>query len=172
MPLPDRTGRERTIGAVLNAVLGGGYSSRLMQEIRVKRGLSYDARSGIDARREAAFFRVGVQTKNESAAEVVRLVQEEIDRMMAQPVGAEELAARKLALIGGFSRSVETTAGLAASIRALVVADRPPAELKSRIEELEGVTAKDIESYAAAHLGRRPAAHRRRRRGERVRRRR
>ena len=153
VPLPDRTGRERTIGAVLNAVLGGGYSSRLMQEIRVKRGLSYDARSGIDARREAAFFRVGVQTKNESAAEVVRLVQEEIDRMMAQPVGAEELAARKLALIGGFSRSVETTAGLAASIRALVVADRPPAELKSRIEELEGVTAKDIESYAAAHLG-------------------
>jgi len=134
-------------------VLGGGYSARLNQEIRIKRGLSYGASSVVDARREAAFFRVAVQTKNESAAEVVRLVQEEIDRMMAEPVGAEELAARKATLIGGFSRSVETTAGLAVAIRSLVVANRPPAELKTRIEQLEAVTAEDIRRYAAAQLG-------------------
>jgi len=153
LPLPDRTGSERAIGAVLNSVLGAGYSSRLNQEIRIKRGLSYGAGSVIEGRREAAFFRIGVQTKNESAVEVVRLVQEEIDRMMTQPVGAEELAARKLTLIGGFSRSVETTAGLATAIRALVVANRAPAELKTRIEELEAVTAEDVQRYAAAHLG-------------------
>jgi zinc protease len=153
LPLPDRTGRERAIGAVLNSVLGAGYSSRLNQEIRIKRGLSYGAGSVIEARREAAFFRIGVQTKNESAAEVVRLVQEEIDRIMAQPVGAEELAARKLTLIGGFSRSVETTAGLATAIRALVVANLAPAELKTRIEEIGAVTAEEIQRYAAAHLG-------------------
>ena len=64
-----------------------------------------------------------MQTKNESAAEVVGLIQGEIDRLMAQPVGADELAARKTTLIGGFSRSVETTAGLAGAIRALVVAE-------------------------------------------------
>jgi zinc protease len=151
--LPERTGSERAIGAVLNSVLGSGYSSRINQEIRIKRGLSYGASSVVDARREAAFFRVAVQTKNESAAEVVRLVQEEIDRMMAEPVGAEELAARKATLIGGFSRSVETTAGLAVAIRSLVVANRPPAELKTRIEQLEAVTAEDIRRYAAAQLG-------------------
>jgi zinc protease len=78
LPLPDRTDSERAIGAVLNSVLGAGYSSRLNQEIRIKRGLSYGAGSVIEGRREAAFFRIGVQTKNESAAEVVRLVQEEI----------------------------------------------------------------------------------------------
>ena len=71
-------------------------------------------------------MRVSVQTKNESAAEVVGLMQAEIDRLMTQPVGADELAARKTTLIGNFSRSVETTAGLAAAIRALVVANRPP----------------------------------------------
>ena len=54
-----------------------------------------------------------MQTKNESAAEVVGLMQAEIDRLMTQPVGADELAARKTTLIGDFSRSVETTAGLA-----------------------------------------------------------
>jgi len=158
LPLPERSGSERAIGAVLNSVLGGGYSSRLNQEVRVKRGLSYGAGSSIDARREAAFFRVAVQTKNESAAEVVGLVQAEIDRLIKQPVPADELAARKLTLIGGFSRSVETTAGLASAIRALVVANRPPGELKERIGQLEAVTAAEIQRYAAAHLG---VAHRR-----------
>ena len=152
LALPDRTGNERAIGAVLNSVLGGGYSSRLNQEIRIKRGLSYGASSGLEARREAALFRAGVQTKNESAAEVVRLVQEEIDRLMKEPVGNDELAARKATLIGGFSRSVETTAGLAAAIRALVIAQRPVGELKSRIEQLEAVTAQDIQRYAADNL--------------------
>jgi len=156
--LPERTGSERAIGAVLNSVLGGGYSSRINQEIRIKRGLSYGASSSIDQRRDAAFFRVGVQTKNESAAEVVRLVQEEIDRMMKEPVGDDELAARKATLIGAFSRSVETSAGLAAAIRSLVAAQRPVGELKTRIEQLEAVTAQDIQRYAAAHL---VAAHRR-----------
>jgi len=156
--LPERSGSDRAIGAVLNSVLGGGYSSRLNQEVRIKRGLSYGASSGLDARREAALFRVAVQTKNESAAEVVGLVQAEIDRLANEPIPADELAARKLTLIGGFSRSVETTAGLATAIRALVVANRPPAELKERIGQLEAVTAADIQRYAAAHLG---AANRR-----------
>ena len=153
LALPERTGSERAIGAVMNSVLGSGYSSRINQEIRIKRGLSYGASSVLDARREAAFFRVAVQTKNESAAEVVRLVQEEIDRMAKDPVGNDELAARKATLIGGFSRSVETTAGLAAAIRSLVIANRPPAELKARIEQLEAVSADDIRRYAAANLG-------------------
>ena len=167
--LPERTNRERATSAVLNSVLGSGYSSRLNQEIRIKRGLSYGASSGLDARGEAAYFRAAVQTKNESAAEVVHLVQQELDRLTSQPVGVDELAARKTTLIGGFSRSVETTAGLAAAIRSLVVANRPPAELKERIGQLEAVSADDIERYAAAHLGPAEPAHRRRRRRERVR---
>ena len=153
LPLPERSGSERAIGAVLNSVLGGGYSSRLNQEVRIKRGLSYGAGSTLDARREAALFRVAVQTKNESAAEVVGLVQAEIDRLMKEPIPAEELAARKLTLIGGFSRSVETTAGLATAIRTLVVANRSPLELKERIGQLEAVSAAEIQRYAAANLG-------------------
>ncbi|HEY2560932.1 MAG TPA: pitrilysin family protein [Caldimonas sp.] len=153
LALPERTGSERAVGAVLNSVLGGGYSSRLNQEIRIKRGLSYGAGSALEARREAAFLRIAVQTKNESVAEVVKLVQDEIDRIMKEPIGADELAARKATLIGGVSRSVETTAGLAAVVRALVVANRAPAELRTLIERLEAVSADDIRRYAAAHLG-------------------
>ncbi|MEO6364265.1 MAG: pitrilysin family protein [Caldimonas sp.] len=100
LPLPPLTGREPAIAGVLNAVLGGGYSSRLSQEIRIERGLSYGASSGIEPRRGGALLRVTVQTKNASAAEVVRLVDAELDRLAAAPVDTAELEARKATLIG------------------------------------------------------------------------
>ena len=137
-------------------MLGGGYSSRLNQEIRIKRGLSYGAGSSFDARLGAGQLRVSVQTKNESAAEVVSLVQAQIDDLAAQPVPAAELAARQATLIGGFSRSVETTAGLAGRLGALVANGRPVAELKTRIAVLSAVDATAVQSYAKAHFGQAP----------------
>jgi zinc protease len=153
LPLPKRDDAERSASNVLNAVLGGGYSSRLNQEIRINRGLSYGVGSQIGARGENALLQASVQTKNESAAEVVKLLQAEFDRIMQSPVPADELTARKATLIGGFSRSVETTGGLAAAIGGLVATGRPPAELKTRIASLEAVTGDDVQRYASAHLG-------------------
>ena len=152
MPLPARRGADWATTAVLNTVLGGGYSSRLNEEIRVKRGLSYGAGSSIDTRGDGALFQAAVQTKNESAGEVVQLLQAEVDRLRRSEVPAGELAARKAALIGGFSRSVETTSGLATAIRSLVVTGRSPAELTTRIVAIEAVSAADIERYAAANF--------------------
>ena len=150
-PLPP-LGADRATAAVMNAVLGGGYSSRLNQEIRIRRGLSYGAGSALDARPGGGSLRAVVQTKNESAAEVVGLVQAEIDRLVAAPVAADELAARKATLIGDFSRSVETTAGLSAAVKALIVAGLPLADLGQRIATLSAVSADAVQRYAAAHL--------------------
>ena len=151
--MPPRSSQETAVAAVLNGVLGGGYSSRLGQEIRIKRGLSYGASSGMEPRRDAALLRVVVQTKNESAAEVLRLAQAELDGLVAAPVGADELAARKATLIGNLSRNLETTQGLASAIRGLVVMNRSPAELNTRIATLGAVDASEIQAYAAAHIG-------------------
>lgn len=156
--LPARQAGEHAIGDVLNAVLGGGYTSRINLEVRIKRGLSYDASSAVQARQRGALLQVAVQTKDESAAEVVRLVDAELDTLIERAVPAAELAARKATLLGNFSRSVETTAGLAAAIRALVVTGRSPSELKTRIAAIEAVGPVELQAYAAAHLG----AHRRR----------
>ena len=145
---------DRAAGAVMNAVLGGGYSSRLNQEVRIKRGLSYGASSALDNRRQGGAFLASVQTKNESAAEVVALLQAELDRLIATPVDAEELAARKATLIGGFSRAVETTAGLGAVLRSLIVAGLPLDDIGRRIDRLSAVDAADVQRLAAAHLGR------------------
>lgn len=151
LPIPDSE-RDRATRDVMNSVLGAGYSSRLNQEIRIKRGLSYGAGSRVDARREGGVLRVSVQTKNESAAEVLGLVQGELDGLVKAPVGGEELAARKATLIGNFSRSVETTAGLNDAVGSLIVAGCSPAELQRRIETLGAVSPAEIQAYAAATL--------------------
>ncbi len=150
-PLPPLEG-DRATAAVLNAVLGGGFSSRLNQEIRIRRGLSYGAGSALDPRPLGASLRAAVQTKNESAAEVVELVQTELDRLAAVPIEAAELATRKTAVIGDFSRSVETTSGLAAAVEALIVAGLPTSDLRTRIDALGAVDAADLQRYAATHL--------------------
>jgi zinc protease len=151
LPIPDSE-PDRATRDVMNSVLGGGYSSRLNQEIRIKRGLSYGAGSRLEARREGGVLRVSVQTKNESAAEVLALVQGELDGLIKAPVGGEELGARKATLIGNFSRSVETTAGLNEAMAALIVAGRSPAELQRRIDKLSAVSPAEIQAYAAATL--------------------
>ena len=150
--VPPR-GLDRAVADVTNSVLGGGYSSRLNQEIRIKRGLSYGAGSQLDARRQGGLLRASVQTKNESTAEVVALLQSEFDRLAVTPVSDDELGARKAALIGEYSRSVETTAGLSAAVSGLVVAGLPTAELRRRISALTEVNASDVQRYAMTYLG-------------------
>jgi zinc protease len=98
---------------VANGVLGGGYSARLNEEVRVKRGLSYGAGSVLDARRNGGIFEASAQTKNASADEVAALLLAEIQRLGAQAAPGEELAARKATLIGHFGRTADTGAGLA-----------------------------------------------------------
>ena len=73
--------------------------------------------------------------------------------MGAAPPDADELAARKLALIGGFSRGLETTEDLAGNLAALEAGGVDLAELGRVIGKMEGVTANDVQAFAKAHWG-------------------
>lgn len=152
VPAVPAAAPERFAAEVTNAVLGQGYSSRLNQEIRIKRGLSYGASSRLDQRRDSGTLQVGVQTKNPSAPEVVQLIGAELDRLAGEPVPAPELGVRKAALIGGFGRTVETTAGLADETAALALAGLPMTDLTQRIPRLEAVSAEEVQAFAKAHF--------------------
>ena len=151
MPTIARSAPDYYAGQVANTLLGGGYSSRLNQEIRIKRGLSYSVHSHLDARRAGGTFSMAAQTKNASAPEVVTVMLDEIGRMGTTPADADELAARKLALIGGFSRSLETTEDLAGRLGALEANGVDLAELGRTIGKMEGVSATDVQTFAKAH---------------------
>lgn len=153
LAVPARGAADDAVGAVSNAVLGLGYSSRMNQEIRIQRGLSYGAGSSFDARRSGGLLLASAQTKNESAAEVLQLVHAQLDSLLQAPVPADELAARKATIVGNLSRSVETTAGLAGQVAALVTAGVPPDALRGRIAALSAVDAAAVQRYASQHFG-------------------
>jgi zinc protease len=149
-----RGAKDYFAGLVANAVLGGSYSARLNQEIRIKRGLSYGAISGLDTRRYDGAIRASAQTKNPSAPEVVGLVLGEFDRLAATPPDADELAARKATLSGGFSFELETTRGLLAEVAALAVYGLPLDELQHGLDDIAAVTPGQVRDFAGAHLDR------------------
>jgi zinc protease len=86
----------RIVGNVATAILGNGeFENRLMQEIRVKRGLTYGVGSGFARHAQAGAFEISTFTKNASTGEVVKLALGEANKMAQESVGAEELASHK-----------------------------------------------------------------------------
>lgn len=130
---------------VANSVLGGGYSARLNQEIRIKRGLSYGAGSNLSTRREAGLFTARAQTKNESAAEVAEIIIAELNRLASEPVANAELNPRKLVLIGDFSRDLETTNGLVERIGELALYDLPLDQINSFIQNVQAIDSNQVQ---------------------------
>ena len=138
---------------VVNSVLGGGYSSRLNQEIRIKRGLSYGAGSSFDPRADVGPFRASTQTKHESAAEVAGIITGELGRLGSTDVLEAELTPRKAALTGEFAQSLETTSGIVNRISALALHDLPLTDINRYISGVQSVTAADVRKFAGTNLG-------------------
>lgn len=137
---------------VANSVLGEGYSSRLNQEIRIRRGLSYSAASSFQPRILPGPFVARADTKNESAAEVARLIVEQMNALGSAPVPDQELTTRKAALLGSQARALETTAGLVTEIASLALHGLPLTEIERHAGGVQAVTAEQVREFARASL--------------------
>ncbi|HSE33289.1 MAG TPA: pitrilysin family protein [Pyrinomonadaceae bacterium] len=138
-------------GIVTNSVLSG-YSGRLNQEIRIKRGLSYGAGSTLDARRDVGPFLASAQTKNESGAQVAELLVGEINRLVTAPPADVELTPRKAVLIGNFSRNLETVTGLVNQVGLLAVYGLGLDEIDRYIANVQAITTADVQKFAGTKL--------------------
>lgn len=99
---------------VMNYILGGGsFSSRLMSEVREKRGLTYGISSGMSLFDHAATYTIQASFKNENAGEVFSLVKKEVSRLRDAKVGEDELKAAKDYLIGAYGLSLTSTSKVA-----------------------------------------------------------
>lgn len=148
----DRTSADYYPANVLNSLLGGGYSSRLNLEIRIKRGLSYGAGSSFAWRSSSSNFSTRTQTKNESAAEVAELVMIEINKLSDGAIPDTELSPRKLVLTGGFGRNLETTGGLAGALSDLYSFGISSAELNNYMKSVQAVSDAQIKTFAGKNL--------------------
>ena len=149
---PSRTAADYFPTLVANDVLGGGYSARLNAEIRIKRGLSYGASSALPSRRYGSPIVAAAQTRNDAVPQVVELLGDEMTRLGASTIRAEELASRKAVLIGDFGRSVETVGGLAGQLSELAQFGLPLEKLLSYGQDVQAVTAEQASAAAKAHF--------------------
>ncbi|WP_312490407.1 pitrilysin family protein [Sphingomonas sp.] len=138
--------------AVANTVLGGGFSSRLNQEIRIKRGLAYGAGSSVLAGRDVGLISARTQTKNPSATEVVGLIDAEMRRLGTAPVPPAELETRQAVLIGKFGRTIETTDGVASILAGYTLQGVPLDELRRYIPRVQAVDPAAVQTTSAALL--------------------
>ena len=137
---------------VTSTVLGGGYSARMNQEIRIKRGLSYGASARLSTARTTGSFRASAQTKNESAGEVLDLINAELRRIVTAPPVGDELKARKSTLVGGYGRELATSSGLADILGNYALYGVPLDELERYTAKVEAVTTDQVQAFARAAL--------------------
>jgi zinc protease len=99
---------------VMNYILGGGgFSSRLLTNIRDELGLAYSVSSYFHASREVGSFQALAQTKNASASRVVKTILSEMNRIRSQAVSDEELRAAKAYITGSFPLKLDTNSKVA-----------------------------------------------------------
>jgi zinc protease len=99
---------------VMNYILGGGgFSSRLMEVIRNKRGLAYSVASFFDPGKFPGSFQIVLQTKNSSANEAISLSLQQMKRIQKELVSEKELEGAKRYLIGSFPMRLDTQGKLA-----------------------------------------------------------
>ncbi|MDE2117068.1 MAG: insulinase family protein [Betaproteobacteria bacterium] len=87
---------------------GGGFVSRLMNEVREKRGLAYNVYSYFLPTLQPGVFQIGLQTKKEQADEALQLVRATLREFIAKGPTAKELQAAKQNIIGGFPLRIDS----------------------------------------------------------------
>ncbi|HEX8533136.1 MAG TPA: pitrilysin family protein, partial [Allosphingosinicella sp.] len=136
-----------------NAVLGGGSSGRLFQEVRVKRALSYGSYSGLSPRAEAGLLSASAQTKNETATEVAQVILGELDRLGKEPLQPQEVSNRVSFITGAFNRQAETSGGLGAALAGLIQQGLSPSEAARFVANMEAVTPQAASAAAGRIIG-------------------
>ena len=134
-------------GIVASALLGGGFTSRLMEAIRVNRGLSYGVRSRFLTSGAGGLFLVSTFTKVETTAEIVDVALEETARFCDEGPREEELERTRSYLCGIFPLSLETHDQLAEKLADLALYDLPDEEVSAFRERIRAVgpdAARDV----------------------------
>lgn len=137
---------------VMNAVLGGGFTSRLVTEIRVKRGLSYGAGSAFEMLSAGGCFTVSSFTRTESVAALIDVVLSEVEKMRAKGPTAKEVATVKRYICGLYPGRLETNEAVAGAIADVVQYHLPPDWIGRYRERISEVTVKQAAEAAHQHL--------------------
>lgn len=134
---------------ILNYVVGGGgFSSKLMHEVREKRGLAYSVYTYLYPLDHAGILAGGVATENKSVGQSLDLIKAEMARAATEGLTEQELRTAKDYLIGSFALRFDTSSKIAAQLLALQLDELGIDYIEKRNGEIEAVTVADIKRVA------------------------
>jgi zinc protease len=138
---------------VLNHVLGGGsFESRLMDEVRAKRGLTYGVYSYLADKDLGEVYIGSVSSANDRIAEAIEVIRAEWSKAAANGVSAEEVANAKTYLTGAYPLRFNGNAPIANIMVGMQMMDLPVDYIATRNDRVEAVTVEDVKRVAGELL--------------------
>ena len=123
---------------------GGGFVSRLMEEVREKRGLTYGVSSDFSPGLHAGAFVIGLQTRPDQAAQALEVSRDVLRKFVAEGPTEAELQAAKDNLIGGFALRIDSNAKLLANVANIAWNNLPLDYLDHWTDRVQALTVNDI----------------------------
>ena len=131
---------------------GGGFVSRLMSEVREKRGLAYSVYSYFMPLKQPGAFQIGLQTKKEQADEALQLVRKTLAEFIANGPTEKELLAAKQNIVGGFPMRIDSNRKILDYLSIIGFYDLPLTYLDDFTGKVEKVTVAQIRDAFARHV--------------------
>jgi zinc protease len=137
---------------VMNAILGGLFSSRINLNLREAHGYTYGAFSAFEWRRGAGPFSISTAVKSDVTGAAVGEILKEIDGLRTTEIGDDELTLATSYLDGVFPIRYETTAAIASALANLIIHDLPDSYYDDYRGHVRGVTTSGVLRAAQQHL--------------------
>lgn len=131
---------------------GGGFVSRLMKEVRDRRGYAYSVYSYFMPLQQPGPFNIGLQTKKAQAGAALKLTREVLAGFLAEGPSAEELQAAKLNLVGSFPLRLDSNRKILENVAAIGFYNLPLDYLDRYAEKVEAVSADEVRAAFARHV--------------------
>lgn len=134
---------------VMNVILGGGgFESRLMTEVREKRGLTYGVYSYLAPKDNAALYLGSVASANDRIAEAISVIRAEWERLAEDGVTQEELDKAKALLTGAYPLRFDGNGAIARIMVGMQMDDLPIDYIETRNDKVNAVTREDVNRVA------------------------
>jgi predicted Zn-dependent peptidase len=151
-PAIGRTDPDYPKLALANLVFGGYFVSRLVDNIREKRGYTYSPGSGVTQNRVASYFSVQADVGTEVTGPALVEIRYELNRMLAGPIDEAELLSAKRYLSGTSSMAIQTQSGLAGYLGTLAVSGLPVEYLRDFPAAVDALTEDDVIEASRRYL--------------------
>jgi predicted Zn-dependent peptidase len=151
-PAPGRTDPDLAAVRLANMIFGGYFSSRLVENIRERRGYTYSPRSSVDHLTAGSSFLVEADVATEVTGPALLETWYELGRMALTSVTEAELDGARRYILGSMALSTATHAGLASTLSALIGSGLPASWLAEHQQALAAVTVDDVQEASLRYL--------------------